>query len=178
MDESHSIKGQYNNATRSILKIRAENRWCLTGTPFGKNIYDIETQLVFIGMKQHHINMLQIRNLSIFTGKPSGYSSEMQKDRAIPLINVMKSVVMRHRKSQKFNGRPIVEMPDREEKELFIDFTAKQKEYYQKLYATAKERYEYYKAMDNIGRGTIQILSALLPARQACSGTFTLCQVR
>merc|ERR1712190_146897 len=81
-------------------------------------------------------------------------------------------MLMRHTKAQLFNNKPIITMPGKEEFTIFVDFTPKQKEYYDKLYKTAKERYVYdsYKATGNIGRGTLSILSSLHPARQACSG--------
>ena len=89
---------------------------------------------------------------------------------AIPLINVMQNVVMRHKKNQKFNGEDIVEMPQKEESVIYVEFTERQRAYYEKLYATAKERYEYYKTIQSVGRGSISVLASLHPARQACSG--------
>merc|ERR1711971_786112 len=77
---------------------------------------------------------------------------------------------MRHTKAQKFNGEPLVSMPEKEEDVIFVDFTSKEKEYYDKLYKIAKERFESFRATGNIGRGTLSILSSLHPARQACSG--------
>eukprot|EP00487_Bulimina_marginata_P011907 TRINITY_DN7853_c0_g1_i1.p1 TRINITY_DN7853_c0_g1~~TRINITY_DN7853_c0_g1_i1.p1 ORF type:complete len:165 (+),score=0.92 TRINITY_DN7853_c0_g1_i1:488-982(+) len=82
----------------------------------------------------------------------------------------MPKMIMRHKKAQKFNDVDIVNLPEKEEDVIFCDFTEKQRSYYDKLYNTAKERYNYYKATGNIGRGSISILSALHPARQACSG--------
>ena len=172
LDESHSIKGRGSNAAHSISKLRVRNKWCLTGTPFGKHVHDIEAQLSFIGMKQRELNLLNTRNLTIFNGKKSALSLDQQKRRVVPLINVMKSVVMRHRKSQQFNGRPLLNMQRRSEDVILIDFSSTERGYYDKLYATAKEQYEYYKAMGNVGRGTIKILASLLPARRACSGLF------
>ena len=78
--------------------------------------------------------------------------------------------IMRHKKSQKFNNEPIVNMTEKEENVIYIEFNKQQKKYYNKLYQTAKQRFNYYKSIGNIGRGSISILAALHPARQACSG--------
>ena len=78
---------------------------------------------------------------------------------------------MRHKKAQKFNDNDIVRMPEKEENVIYIEFgNQRQKDYYHKLYSIAKQRYDYYKAINNIGRGSISILSSLHGARQACSG--------
>ena len=61
-------------------------------------------------------------------------------------------------------------MPEKEEKDIWVDFTPTQRKNYEKLYDIAKERYLYYKTLKNVGRGYIDILSSLHPARQACSG--------
>merc|ERR1712228_78651 len=61
-------------------------------------------------------------------------------------------------------------MPEKDEDVILIDFNQQEKEYYNKLYKTAKERFDYFKSTGNIGRGTIPILASLRPARQACSG--------
>lgn len=61
-------------------------------------------------------------------------------------------------------------MPEKEDDVMMVEFTPKQREYYDKLYKTAKETFDSFKATGNIGRGTLEILSSLGPARRACSG--------
>merc|ERR1712087_1048075 len=82
----------------------------------------------------------------------------------------MRSVVMRHKKSQRFNNEPIVTMPAKTEMNLFVQFTPTQRTNYDKLYGIAKERFLYYETIHNVGRGYLDIMSSLRPARQACSG--------
>eukprot|EP01083_Nonionella_stella_P316145 1144777_1 len=169
LDESHYIKNGACSAAKSINKLRAVNKWCLSGTPFGRQIYDIHNQLQFIGMKSEHLSKVDLKTISkrkLFNGSNSMFGRSICR----PLLGVIQKLVMRHKKAQKFNNEAIVEMPDKEEDVLMVDFTAKQREYYMKLYNTAKERYDYYKTINNIGRGSISILASLHPARQACSG--------
>ena len=140
------------------------SKWCLTGTPFGNRVDDIKTQLTFIGMRRDDLAEISRWNMN--------GEGTLDPLSAMPLIHLMKSVVMRHRKSQNFNGRPILDMLQREEDLILIDFSPTEREYYEKLYATAKEQYEYYKEVGSVGRSTIKLLSSLLPARRACSGLF------
>lgn len=171
LDESHTIKNANTSASRSIRSLRARNRWCLTGTPFGRHISDIENQLRFIGFEQKDVAMLNLRDISKRKIFENGTDNLIGKTVAIPLINVMQKVVMRHKKEQQFDGVDIVKMPEKEESVIYVEFTDRQRAYYEKLYATAKERYEYYKTIQSVGRGAISVLASLHPARRACSGS-------
>eukprot|EP01083_Nonionella_stella_P117644 350837_1 len=165
LDESHYIKNGNCRTSRNVNTLRGINKWCLTGTPFGRQVRDIGNQLRFIGMQQEHVNAV-LNNVSIpHIDNPWGDAKSI-----VPMVMVIQSMVMRHTKAQMFNGKPIVSLPDKEEDVIFVQFTEKQRIYYDKLYNIAKERFSYYKATRNIGRGSISILAGLHPARQACSG--------
>ena len=156
--------------SKNIHKLRGINKWCLSGTPFGTSIYDIYNQLKFVGLAGDNLNKLELKKIhqnKIFNGCGSFRKSKMCKS----IMFTMKMLVMRHKKNQKFNGEQKlgIEMVEKEENEIFIDFTDKQRKYYDILYETAKETYSYYKLTRNVGRGTIDILSSLRPSRQSCS---------
>ena len=165
LDESHLIRNAKNNTSKHIANLKGKNKWLLSGTPWNKYISDIENQLKFIGMEQDDINYLDLKSINKAFDGGSWFSNKIK-----PLINILPKIMMRHKKEQKFNGKDIVKMSGKCEEIIYIDFTPKQREYYDKLYNIAQEKYNYYKSIDNVGRGTLQILSSLLPARQACSG--------
>ena len=60
---------------------------------------------------------------------------------------------------QQFDGEPIVAMPAKTETTIYVEFTGQQWAYYNKLFSTAKEKYAYFKTIQGVGRGTIQILA-------------------
>ena len=170
LDESHYIKNGNCVSSKNIMKLKGINKWLLTGTPFGTKLYDIHSQLKFLGFKDEDLNHLNLKTCSQKNFNPKSRSRWKSENDTIPLLKIMKSMVMRHKKSQNFNNEKIVKLPEKEENIIYIEFTKQQKLYYDKLFETAKERYEIYKSTGNIGRGTIQILSSLHPSRQACSG--------
>ena len=153
LDECHTIK---NGATRQSININAlkgTNKWLLSGTPFNRPS-DLFHQLKFLGIDQEYLNAMQLKK------------DEYNK----AVIKVVRYFIMRHIKGQKFNNKKIVTMPQKQEDVIMVEFTPKQKEYYDKLYKTAKETFDSFKATGNIGRGTLEILTSLGPARRACSG--------
>ena len=38
IDEAHKIKGRTTNVAKAIYALRAEHRWCLSGTPLQNNV--------------------------------------------------------------------------------------------------------------------------------------------
>eukprot|EP01084_Bolivina_argentea_P145899 255597_1 len=163
LDESHSIKSGSCVRSKSINRLKGRNKWCLSGTPFGNQVTDIANQLLFIGMSQNHVNRLQLSKIS------NGVDKFRSSPQSSGLMYVIQKLVMRHRKNQRFNRKPIVHMVGKHEEVIFVEFTDIQRKYYDILYETAKQKYDRYAATGNVGRGYIDILSSLHGARQACS---------
>eukprot|EP01083_Nonionella_stella_P117642 350834_1 len=161
LDESHYIKNGAARTSININELQATNKWLLSGTPFERPI-DLFNQLKFIGIEQEYINAMGLKEKSLRPWQSQSYSAALMK--------VVKYLMMRHKKGQTFNNKAIVRMQEKDEDVIYVEFDAKQKEYYDKLYATAKQTFDSFKATGNIARGFIPILSSLHPARQACSG--------
>ena len=121
--------------------MRARNKWCLTGTPFGNRIEDIKPQLEFIGMRRDDLSVIRQWELDA--------KGVVLPPSALPLIGVMKESIMRHRLSQLFNGRPILNMPEPADNVILIDFEPGQLEIYDSLYAAAKELHDCCETANN-----------------------------
>merc|ERR1712228_368066 len=153
LDECHTIKHGATLQSININQLKGTNKWLLSGTPFNKPS-DLFHQLKFIGIHSDYLNAMNL--------KKDRYNKAV--------IKIVRYFIMRHIKGQKFNNKKIVTMPEKEEDVIMVDWTPVQKTYYDKLYKTAKETFDSFKATDNVGRGSLQILASLGPARRACSG--------
>ena len=131
LDESHNIKSSAKKATKHIKLLRAANKWCLASTPFGTSIYDIHNQLEFIGMKQNHLNRINLKTISkkrVFTGSRGELKDfDVNECDVNALLKVIQSMVMRHTRSQKFNGKQIVSMLNEENQAIAISNNAQNK---------------------------------------------------
>jgi hypothetical protein len=75
--------------------------------------------------------------------------------------------MMRHTKSQRFNGRkPLLELPRRRYETILLEFEGKQAQVYQSLFQSAKRRFEEIVARGDAAHHTISFLSMLAAVRQ------------
>ena len=51
LDETHTIKAGNTQQAKECAKLKAVNRWCITGTPLNTDIKDLKAQLSFLGFK-------------------------------------------------------------------------------------------------------------------------------
>ncbi|KAI9826611.1 MAG: hypothetical protein M1832_006207 [Thelocarpon impressellum] len=53
LDEAHTIKNRNAKATRACYALRAEYRWCLTGTPMQNNLDELQSLIKFLRIKPY-----------------------------------------------------------------------------------------------------------------------------
>ncbi len=72
-------------------------------------------------------------NWSYYISKPIRFSNSETSLGAKRLQTLMKSITLRRTKDQKINGQPILNIPPKSEKTLFLEFDVKEKELYKRM---------------------------------------------
>ncbi|KAI0541607.1 hypothetical protein GGR58DRAFT_510699 [Xylaria digitata] len=77
LDEAHKIRNRSSDIFHATCEIRAENRWCLTGTPIHNSLDDYGSLLAFIGVPPFTTtDQFKFWISSLIDSKSRGYSLE------------------------------------------------------------------------------------------------------
>ena len=183
LDESHAMKSTATMHSKSIKGLVAENRWCVTGTPFNNNLADISNQMAFLNiapftspavfnlvfgkpyesLTRHNVYQRR-RNASAAEG-----AMHMLPKYAI-FLALMRSFMMRHSKDQKsiHSNLGLVSLPTKTQKTILIDFVSEERRIYGEMEKAAKAVYLRHRS--TVMKNTLYLLSTMTPLRDVCSG--------
>ncbi|GAA6057214.1 hypothetical protein JCM3770_003264 [Rhodotorula araucariae] len=166
LDEAHQIKNRTTKMQKACVALDAYYRWCLTGTPIQNEVMDLFSLFEFLGRRV--VNPLH--EVSEFKAKIQKPMNGKRTKLALARLGVVLTAIMlRRRKTDLVDGKPLLNLPTREIIEVkgpFLD--PKEAEFYEKIEEKMREAMEKFKTAD-IMRNYTQVLVKLLRMRQACN---------
>lgn len=147
LDEGQNIKNPLAQSTKSVKNIKAENKFILTGTPIENNLIELWSIFDFI-MPGYLDNVHNFKNR--FMNK---------ENTAIELQKYIKPFMLRRLKKD-----VITELPEKIEKNYYVELTKDQKKVYASYVEDIKEKMENNEFSDD----KITIFSYLTKLRQLC----------
>ncbi len=147
LDEGQNIKNPLAQSTKSVKNIKAENKFILTGTPIENNLIELWSIFDFI-MPGYLDNVHNFKNR--FMNK---------ENTAIELQKYIKPFMLRRLKKD-----VITELPEKIEKNYYVELTKDQKKVYASYVEGIKEKMENNEFSDD----KITIFSYLTKLRQLC----------
>lgn len=173
LDEAHTVKNRNAKATKACYALRAEYRWCLTGTPMQNNLDEIQSLIKFLRIKPYD-------DLSVWKNQISKPMSNGRGGVAIRRLQVYLKIFMKRRTKDVLkqegalnpggktegqeNGFKITE---RKIENIAAEFTHEEREFYDKLEKRADK--SLGQMMDGHKMNYASALVLLLRLRQACN---------
>ena len=158
IDEGQKIKNYKANMTREVKKIKAKCKISLTGTPIENNLTELWSIFDFI--MPGYLN-----NIHNFNEKYS--ISNIDDDNNKEILKNLKSLItpfiLRRKKSDVLKS-----LPDKIEKNLYVELDAKQKLLYAKEDKETKEKIEELVRTGGFLKSKMEILSLLTRLREIC----------
>ncbi|PJI09009.1 MULTISPECIES: DEAD/DEAH box helicase [Clostridium] len=158
LDEAQYIKNKASISARAVKRIKAKNRFALTGTPIENSLSELWSIFDFImpGYLLSHSKFVKNYEKPIIKDKNSRAAIELNRHiRPFILRRIKKNVVK--------------ELPDKIEHEILVDMTKKQKEVYHSYLKNGRNKvYENIKDK-GINNSKFIILGLLTRLRQICS---------
>lgn len=153
LDEGQNIKNPLAQSTKSVKNIKAENKFILTGTPIENNLIELWSIFDFI-MPGYLDNVHNFKNRFI-----------NKENTAIELQKYIKPFMLRRLKKD-----VIRELPEKIEKNYYVELTKEQKKVYASYVKDIKEKMEN----DEFSDDKITIFSYLTKLRQLCLDPFVV----
>lgn len=167
VDESHyNQSGEVSKTKLVLATLSSTNRFCVTGTPVGHSLDDLQGQLRFLQIAPFN----RLSWWQELIGNPY-YSHKPEALRI--LRSLLSRVVVRHSKEQQVaGGQALIALPPRTVETVLIPFGSAAE---QKVYATIEKRNRerfnalQYESAATVASHYLELVSMLYAARQACS---------
>ncbi|MFC1771473.1 DEAD/DEAH box helicase [Candidatus Margulisiibacteriota bacterium] len=149
-DEAQVLKNYSAERTQAALQLKGEFKICLTGTPLENHIGE-------------YFSIISIAVPGLLKEYKNSALNNQSEESLQSIIKRTKPFVLRRNKKEILS-----ELPAKEEEEIYLTFSEKQKEIYELfLHETRKEIQKAY-AQKNAGQAQILSLTSLLRLRQIC----------
>ncbi|KAF8497540.1 SNF2 family N-terminal domain-containing protein [Russula emetica] len=163
LDEAHNIKNRNTKAAQACCSLEGKHRWCLTGTPLQNNVEELFSLIKFLRVKP--LNDWQTFNEQINKPVKSGRSVRAMKR----LHVVLRAIMLRRRKTDIINGKPLIELPERHLSIVPCDFDEDERQFYFTLENKIDEAMKKFVKNDEVMKNYTNVMVLLLRLRQACN---------
>ena len=175
LDEAHTIKNRNAKATQACYALRAEYRWCLTGTPMQNNLDELQSLIRFLRIKPY--NDLSIWRDQITRPMSQGRGGVAMKRLQFYLKAFMKrrtKDVLKQEGALNPGGKPSKDgisngfkITARRVESVLADFSPEERSFYDRLEQRTDKSLEQMMGGEKMNYASALVL--LLRLRQACN---------
>lgn len=176
LDEAHTIKNRNAKATQACYALRAEYRWCLTGTPMQNNLDELQSLIKFLRIKPYNdltIWREQItRPLSMGRGgiamrRLQYYLKAFMKRRTKDLLKAEGALNPGGKATTKGSNQNGFKITERRIENVEAEFSPEELKFYQRLEQRTDKSLAQMMGGDKMSYASALVL--LLRLRQACN---------
>lgn len=176
LDEAHTIKNRNAKATQACYALRAEYRWCLTGTPMQNNLDELQSLIKFLRIKPY--NDLAVWRDQITRPMSQGrggiamrrlqyYLKAFMKRRTKDVLKQEGALNPGGKTATKESNNRGFKITERRVESVEADFSPEERSFYQRLEARTDRSLEQMMGGEKLNYASALVL--LLRLRQACN---------
>lgn len=177
LDEAHYIKNPNTGASKACCMIKAERRWCVTGTPISNSLQDVFGLIKFLKHEPWCVPRFWKR--AIETAKRANNENDSTED--IPndeatmatsmerVRRVIKPILLRRTKDTlSSDGKPILTLPPVETKLITVHLSEEERYFYNVLLSRSQNVFEGFIQSGTATKSWFAIFALLQRLRQSC----------
>lgn len=171
LDEAHFIKNKKTRTSLAVCQLQAVHRLCLTGTPLMNNVTELYSLIRFLRIKPYD----DWNKFSEDIDCPiRQWKAGMETPSMLRLQTLVKSLMLRRSKDSRLDGRRIIDLEERIDVEVYVEFEEEQKAFYDALLHRQKLRFNKYLKAGTVMKNYFKVLTWLLRLRQACDHPYLI----
>ncbi|KAK6201549.1 SNF2 family N-terminal domain-containing protein [Scheffersomyces amazonensis] len=166
LDEAQQIKNKSSLASKAVTYLKAESRFCLSGTPIQNNVEELYPFLRFLKIRPYNVEY-KFRTDIVLPLKGGDYD-EFDKDNSMKKLRaLLKAILLRRTKDSLIDGKPILSLPKKHVISDFVEMDKEEKSFYESLESGIQSKAQTLMSQKKVGLYS-SILTLLLRLRQAC----------
>ena len=162
LDEAHEIRNHNSQTARAAFALRAERRWVVTGTPLQNRLTELFAPL-------HFLRIVEIARSHVSW---SAALAPPNQPIAVLRRHLRPLLLRRTKGTRDANGEPIVQLPPRTVRTLYVALSEEEQDFYSTLHSRSRAQFEAYVAEGRALTQYSSVLALLLRLRQACDHPF------
>ncbi|KAJ1981258.1 hypothetical protein H4R33_005281 [Dimargaris cristalligena] len=163
LDEAQVIKNRAAKSSIAVAKLQSRYKWCLSGTPIQNSIDELYPPVRFLGIKPYNQWDAFRRDISGPAQSANLTPRAFQRVQAL-----LKAILLRRRKTDQIDGKPILSLPGKTVHEVKENFTTPEAEFYKSVQERSEELFQSMMDANAVMKNYANILVMILRLRQAC----------
>ncbi|KAG9022470.1 hypothetical protein FRB95_014736 [Tulasnella sp. JGI-2019a] len=159
--EAHTIKNRLNKTSKACCELKARFRWCPTGTPIQNTVEDLYPLMHFLRIRP--LNEWETFKTQIANPIKAGKSQIPMKRLQV----VLSAIMLRRKKTDIVNGKPILALPGRTVALVECEFEQDEFDFYTAMVERTEVTLNKF-AKPGAQNAYANVLVLLLRLRQAC----------
>ncbi|CAB9523044.1 regulator of chromatin subfamily A member 3-like 1 [Seminavis robusta] len=177
-DEGHSLRQGNTRRSEALLRIVADHKWLVSGTPVNTTLGDLRNQLTFLGVEEAGPMMEKFKETAFVHAVDPSVGKHAVHTMETPsfgnLLFFLRNIMLRHTQKQTYRGTSttLMMLPKKTERTVEIDFEAGERKQYAEVENAAKTFYLDFKAKHGgtLSSHYFKLTQKLMKSRIACAG--------
>jgi DNA repair protein RAD5 len=170
LDEAHCVRNQRTLASRACCALKADHRWCVSGTIIQNSMDDLLGVMKFLQHEPWCWNSFWKAAISDPANETDPEKREeslrVALDRARRVLNPI--MLRRNKDSLSADGTPILTLPPIETKIVKVELSEPEREFYQAVLHQSQTVFAGFEKNGTASKSYFQIFSLLQRLRQTC----------